>query len=252
MSANFYESNKAVSEYLLFHYGDDETFLLNGIGPREALGFARRCGGLWEGVCHNFARALDLGCAVGRSSFELSKQFKEVIGIDFAQALIDGAIKMQEEKSATIPVAEEGEVTRDIEIALDSVARPERVGFRQGDAMNLPSELGQFDFMLMANLIDRLPNPRACLEGIHNWIAPDGILAITSPYTWLEEFTPKALWLGGYYENGQPVRALDSLKEILQNHFALLDTKDMPFLIREHARKNQYSIAQATIWKRVN
>jgi SAM-dependent methyltransferase len=30
------------------------------------------------------SRALDLGCAVGRASFELSKGFSEVVGIDFS------------------------------------------------------------------------------------------------------------------------------------------------------------------------
>jgi hypothetical protein len=27
-------------------------------------------------------------------------------------------------------------------------------------------------------------------------------------------------------------------------------TKDLPFLIREHARKFQWSVAQATLWER--
>ncbi len=249
MPTNFYESNKAVSEYLLFHYGEDEAFLMNGIGPKEALHFARRCGRLWDGFAKNSERALDLGCAVGGSSLELSKRFDQVIGIDFAQALIDAAIRISEEKSAVISIVDEGEVTREVSIVLEKETRPENVRFRQGDAMNLEPELGAFDFVLMANLIDRLPEPKRCLESIHNWIAPDGVLAITSPYTWLEEFTPKEHWLGGYYREGRAVRAFDSLKAILQPRFELLDTRDMPFLIREHARKNQYSIAQASIWK---
>jgi hypothetical protein len=32
--------------------------------------------------------------------------------------------------------------------------------------------------------------------------------------------------------------------------FNLVTTKDLPFLIREHARKFQWSVAQASIWQR--
>jgi hypothetical protein len=68
-----------------------------------------------------------------------------------------------------------------------------------------------------------------------------GQLVITSPYTWLEEFTPRANWLSP---------ALDGLRTALAPHFDLVSTRDLPFLIREHARKFQWSVAQATTWIR--
>ena len=34
------------------------------------------------------SRALDVGCAVGRSSFELARSFDEVVGIDFSSAFV--------------------------------------------------------------------------------------------------------------------------------------------------------------------
>ncbi|NDC01228.1 MAG: methyltransferase domain-containing protein, partial [Verrucomicrobia bacterium] len=39
-------------------------------------------------------RALDLGCAVGRSSFELAAKVPEVIAIDFSRAFIRAARKL--------------------------------------------------------------------------------------------------------------------------------------------------------------
>ena len=45
-------------------------------------------------------------------------------------------------------------------IALPKGSNPALAKFLQGDAMNLDSHLGTFDFILMANLIDRLPGPR--------------------------------------------------------------------------------------------
>ena len=40
---NFYETDKAVSEYLLFHYGSKEDLLFQGIGPPK-LNFAKDAG----------------------------------------------------------------------------------------------------------------------------------------------------------------------------------------------------------------
>ena len=34
------------------------------------------------------SRALDVGCAVGRSTFELTKAFNEVIGVDYSSQFI--------------------------------------------------------------------------------------------------------------------------------------------------------------------
>ncbi len=34
------------------------------------------------------SRALDIGCAVGRSTFELATEFEEVVGIDYSSAFI--------------------------------------------------------------------------------------------------------------------------------------------------------------------
>ena len=81
-----YESNKLLSEYLLFHYAQDKEVLpADGgwpAGMREALDFAVRT------VSHfgseQVGRSLDLGCAVGRSSFELARHSDEVLGLDFS------------------------------------------------------------------------------------------------------------------------------------------------------------------------
>ena len=43
---------------------------------------------------------------------------------------------------------------------------------------------------------------------------------------------------------------LQGLIEELSEYFVLVRELDLPFLIREHARKFQWSVAQATIWIR--
>ena len=125
-----------------------------------------------------------------------------------------------------------------------------RVAFEHGDAQALRASLGSFDVVLAANLIDRLARPAQFLAQLPRLVKPGGQLILTSPYTWLEEYTPPDEWLGGYQEDGKPRTTLAGLEDALSNDFMLLATKDLPFLIREHSRKYQWSVAQASIWRR--
>ena len=59
-----------------------------------------------------------------------------------------------------------------------------------GDACNLP-ELGQFGCVLAANVICRLPDPVPFLVRLRSMVVPSGIVVITTPYSWLEQYTPK-------------------------------------------------------------
>ena len=65
-----------------------------------------------------------------------------------------------------------------------------KVSFMVEDACHLP-ELGQFGCVLAANLICRLPDSRLFLEKLSDLLVPGGILLITSPYSWSQDFTPQ-------------------------------------------------------------
>ncbi len=124
-------------------------------------------------------------------------------------------------------LVEEGEVVsyheaRLSELGLDRVA--DRVEFFQGDATNLKPQFTGYDLILAANLIDRLYDPKKFLETIHERLNLGGVLVITSPYTWLEEFTKKENWLGGFRKAGEPYLTLDALRDLLSPHFVMLDT----------------------------
>ncbi len=249
---NIYETDKLLAEYLLFHYGADDEILPPGAGPRSALGYPQRCVSecLDVSVLPPNARALDLGCAVGRSTFELARHCASVIGIDYSQRFVEAAETLRTTGELPYQRTDEGDLTTPL------IARPPtdidgaRVQFQHGDAMNLQLGNAQFDVILMANLIDRLPEPQRCLAQLPTLLAPGGQLIITSPYTWLEDFTPRQNWLGGYARDGRRVATLDGLQAALEKDFTLTATRDLPFLIREHARKFQWSVAQASIWRR--
>ena len=76
-------------------------------------------------------------------------------------------------------------------VILYSIQDRERVQFSVGDACSLPKDLGQFGMILAANLICRLPEPMKFFNRLKDLVVPAGILIITSPYTWLQQYTPK-------------------------------------------------------------
>lgn len=249
---DFYETERALSEYLLFHYGPDDLALPWSFGPSHGLNYPARCVSeclLLERL-PSTARALDLGCAVGRSSFELARHCATVVGIDYSQRFVGVAQRLQRDGAIAFSCVEEGELTVPATATVPPEIARGRVAFERGDAQALREDLGTFDVVLMANLVDRLADPGRCLAQLPALVNPAGQLIITTPCTWLDAYTPRAHWLGGFEREGQAVRTRDMLQRILGPHFALARSLDLPFLIREHARKFQWSVAMATVWLR--
>lgn len=249
---DYYETERALSEYLLFHYGSAAEVLPWSFGPVSALDYSSRC----VTECLDVARlptpsrGLDLGCAVGRSTFELARHCSEVIGIDYSQRFVEVAVQLRQNGSFPYAYPEEGDLTTTATATVPAEIDRGRVAFEQGDAEALRSDLGRFDVVLLANLVDRLRQPRRCLRALGSLVTPGGQLIISTPCTWLEAYTPRSEWLGGVLQDGRPASTLDTLRSVLGPHFTLERTHDLPFLIREHARKFQWSVAQASIWTR--
>ena len=244
---NPYESEKLLGEYLLFHYGADDEILPRGTGPRDALDFPARCARLClEGAAlPGNARALDVGCSVGRATFELARRCDEVIGIDFSRRFIDAANALKNSGELEYRRIEEGPRFANCVARVPDGIDCGRVRFETGDAMELDTGLGKFDIVLAANLLCRLRDPAQFLARLPALVKPGGRLVFTTPCTWLEEFTPRENWLCG--ENSA---TLDGLHHRLDADFSMDRAFDMPFVIREHARKFQWTIAQASVWTR--
>ncbi len=248
--SNPYESSRLLAEYLLFHYGTENEILGKRPGPREALDFPVRCVKELidrQGVPAD-ARALDVGCAVGRSCFELCEFCTSVVGIDFSGSFIQAARELKARGELSFEVLVEGEMCELARARVPARLDRRRVHFQVGDATNLPEDLGSFDVVLAANLICRLAEPALFLQRLPGLLNPGGQLLLTTPFTWLGEFTSPSRWLGGRKKEG--VRSFDALREILARDFELQLAKDLPFLIREHERKFQYGIALGCRWIR--
>jgi 5-histidylcysteine sulfoxide synthase/putative 4-mercaptohistidine N1-methyltranferase len=244
-----YESDMAVSQYCEMHYGPTSF----GVGnfPENC---AKICFEYMAGKKKN--RALDLGCSVGRASFELAREFSLVDGLDFSARFIRIAYQMQEKGVIRYQLPEEGEIVSYHERRLEDLGLldiADRVQFFQADALNLKPQYCDYDLILAANLLDRLADPGKFLTSVHERLGAGGILVLASPYTWLPEFTAREKWLGGYRKDGEPYTTLDGLKDLLQLHFTLVaEPRDVQFVIRETKRKFQHSISQVTVWRKIS
>lgn len=242
---SIYESDKLLAEYLLFHFGTADEILPPDrtwpAGMREALEFPVRT------VAHfslgDVATGLDLGCAVGRSAFEMSRTCAQVIGVDFSHAFINAAEKLRTGGTLAYQRSEEATLRTLLTARRPAGVNGEHLRFIQGDAMNLPPDLGLFDRVHAANLLCRLPEPKRLLERLPGLVKAGGELVLATPCTWLEEFTPA--------ENWPTARTFDWLVEMLTPEFCLIHQTDEPFLIRETARKFQWTSSLVTVWQKV-
>jgi SAM-dependent methyltransferase len=124
---------------------------------------------------------LDLGCALGRMSFEVAKHTQEtVVGIDTSQEFITAChqIGANQHEDIAYPVPPQANVS-----------------FLSADAQDLPFADSAFQCVLCLNLIDRVPHPKRVIEEITRVLSPTGLLLISDPYDWEEEHTAPAEWI---------------------------------------------------------
>ncbi|MGF1484403.1 MAG: putative 4-mercaptohistidine N1-methyltransferase [Opitutales bacterium] len=245
---NPYETDKLLAEYLLFHYGTAEEVLPWPEGPQDALDFAVRSvtETLDASALAENARALDVGCAVGRAAFELARHCTEVIGIDFSARFIEAASSLQQSGKLKYYRPLHGKQSVPSQAVVPSGIARERVSFEVGDACHLREDFGTFDVVLAANLICRLPEPLRFFERLPTLLKPGGQFILTTPYTYLEEYTPLDHWLGGLPGGSTPVEAV---AEVLGGlGFQLQRERDLPMLIAETPRKFQWTMVHGSVW----
>lgn len=123
-----YESRKSLNEYLLFHYGSVKELILAHNGPTNGHDFPKKC----ADICGNFfqsqlektglslKRGLDIGCAVGRSTFEMCNFLEEVVGIDYSQSFVDTCNILKGSGSIRYSVCSVGDLEDSYQAIVDS------------------------------------------------------------------------------------------------------------------------------------
>ena len=145
---------------------------------------------------------LDLGCAVGGTTFALVEQTgRLVLGVDLNMAMLRVAASALHRGVVQYPRKRTG-VVYDRRRLPVSFPCAEQVDFWACDVGALPFPEKKFALAAALNLLDCVPAPRDLLAEVARTLVPGGKAVLTSPYDWSPVATPMEGWLGGHSQRG--------------------------------------------------
>ena len=178
LNNNFYESDESISSYCDLYYGKDNLYTNYVDLLKPYLKDLKN------------SKALDLGCCVGRTSFELAKIYDEVLGIDFSANYINIGVKLKLYDFVNYKIKKQDKTFEERAISLkdfDLEKVKDKVSFMQGDACNLKEIYKDFNLIFYSSLIDKLYYPKKFLEDVSRRINKNGFFVFLSSHNWFNE-----------------------------------------------------------------
>lgn len=247
VEVNPYETSAEVCQQLESHYGKNHLNIEN---------YPRKVAQAVVNYCQQFSqdrnKLLDLGCSVGRCSFELSSYFKCVDGVDFSARYIQYGVKLQQASRVRYSSEIEGDIVSFNEVDLESIDLPSHqsnLRFSQGDACNLKDAFDGYNVILAQHVLEQSYDPCLFLSTIHQRLEAKGLLIIVSDYHFKDEITLKNKWLGGIKVNGENLSAFDGLSQQLTPHFALIAQQELSRVLKDNNRNFTVSNMHMTVWQ---
>jgi SAM-dependent methyltransferase/uncharacterized protein YbaR (Trm112 family) len=235
-----------LSTYTYDHYGDlDSTEGEDGPTlPGSVLNL------LTEGLAGLDNRvdgpAIDLGCAVGRTSFELAKTVDNlIVGIDLNFAMLRAAASILHHGRVAYPRRRVGIVfdKREFPTAFEGSSK---VDFWACDATLLPFADETFALAASLNVIDCVQSPYDHLKELGRVLRDNGGAVLCAPYDWNVNATPAETWLGGHSQRSESRGASEiMLRSLLaggEHPYALQElelvseSEALPWSLRLHDR----------------
>lgn len=158
---------------------------------------------------------IDLGCSVGRSTFELAQHCEEpVLGIDINFSMLRLAQRVLQDGVVRYPKRRVGVVYDRKEFEVEFNAS-ERVDFWACDAQALPFAADSFGLAVGLQVLDSVPSPCGLLDSIDNTVRVGGSVILASPYDWSPQVTAIEAWVGGHSQRGPSKGAAEPLLKTL-------------------------------------
>ncbi len=233
-----------LSSYAWDHYGQFDPRETHeprpGMVAEVAATVVELAGGDFNGA------ALDLGCSVGRSTFELADHTGElVLGIDVNIPMLRLARRVLREGTVRYDRRKLGLLYERREFPVNFPANS-RVDFWAADALCLPFTDGVFARTMALNLLDCVNSPLDLLRSMQRVTAPRGRFVVGCPYDWSSVISPPQAWLGGHSprgffdgDSGQVLRAILTQSKhpvSLDNVRIVADDPAVPWQVRMHDR----------------
>ena len=195
------------------------------------------------------APALDVGCAVGRSSFEVAERCGGLtLGIDLNFSLLRVAQKVLRDGRIRFPLKRTGIVFDRHEFSVKFTAA-DKVDFWVCDASNLPFDGASFNFVSALNVLDTVNSPAVFLQSINDTLACGGRLLLSTPYDWSPP-VPLQNWFGGH---AQRSAHQGSSETVLRNQLSpelnsnpnfklkmIAEIEHHPWRLRVHSRRTAH------------
>jgi SAM-dependent methyltransferase/uncharacterized protein YbaR (Trm112 family) len=160
-------------------------------------------------------RIVDLGCSVGRGTFDLAARGEAlVLGLDLHVPMLRVASRVLHEGVVAYPLRRIGLVYDHRRFAALLPGR-DRVDFWCADATAIPLPEGIAGLVTSLNVLDCTASPRDHLASLGAILAPGGQALLASPFDWSSQATRFPGWIGGHSQRGaakgSPLEVLRSL-----------------------------------------
>ena len=195
-----------------------------------------------------YRHTIDLGCSVGRTTFELSKSTEGlVLGVDLNFSMLRIAQNALQQQRIRFPLRRIGIVYDEMDIQLE-FEQSNRVDFWACDAIALPFSEQKFELLTAFNLLDSVNAPSDLLSSIALILKKQSHALLSTPYDWSPAATPLENWIGGHSQRGPDHGAAEPLiksllmpRENIQslNNLKLIaEINDFPWSVRVHDRSS--------------
>ena len=163
---------------------------------------------------------LDVGCAVGRLTFELAKTHERVIGLDTSIAFIRKAREIVNRRRLDFDLIVEGHLTDSKGCDFDETWHLENVDFIVADALALPFETSEFSTVSAINLLEKVPDPIRHLEEVDRVLREnDSMFLFSDPFSWDAAVSPPERWLSGNGNKQYSPRGIDTMRRFFAGEY---------------------------------
>ena len=241
----FDSQRQYLSTYAFDHYGD--------LDPEEAQRPFATPGSIVKLLRRGFASmdrvvrgpVIDLGCAVGRTTFELADLCDEIVlGVDLNFGMLKTAAFIPETGCVSYP-RRRGGIAFDRRRFPAAFEKADHCDFWVCDATALPFADQQFSAAASLNILDCVWSPYDHLKELARILLPGGAAALSTPYDWTANATPVEAWLGGHSQRSEPKGASPAvLRSLLSGgghphaieELKVVSEEDAPWTLRLHDR----------------
>ena len=257
----FDSQRQHLSTYAFDHYGDmdPEESTQPSVSPGSIVKLLRR--GLPSMERTVKGPVIDMGCAVGRTTFELAHACDElVLGVDLNFGMLKTAATILETGYVSYPRRRGG-------IAFEHRRFPavfekaENVDFWVCDATALPFSANAFSEAVSLNVLDCTWSPYDHMKEVGRILMPGASALVSTPYDWTAHATPVEAWLGGHSQRSEHKGASPAILRSLFSggghphaveELELISEEDVPWTLRLHDRSIMEYLVHLMIIRKKN